>query len=171
MADDRTVLDADSLLAALVQHDVEFFVIGGLAVAVHGYPRATKDLDIVPRPSAENLVRLIEVLGRLDATPHGVGDFKANEFPELTLETLVGGGNWCLATSFGRLDILQFVDGVFDTGVDFDSFWDRSITVEMPFGPVRVVGYDDLVEFKQAAGRPQDNTDLRALAEARSRRP
>ena len=43
-------LDADTILRTLIAHDVEFVVIGGLAVGAHGFPRATKDVDVVPRP-------------------------------------------------------------------------------------------------------------------------
>ena len=51
-------LDVKAILRALVAEDVEFLVIGDLAVAAHGYPRATVDLDIIPRPEPTNLERL-----------------------------------------------------------------------------------------------------------------
>ena len=56
---------ADELLLALGDADVRFVVIGGIAVGVHGYVRATEDLDIVPDPEAENLTRLSSLLRAL----------------------------------------------------------------------------------------------------------
>lgn len=56
---------------------VDYVLIGGLAVGAHGFPRATKDLDIVPAPDAANLDRLATLLRRVGAQHHGLGDFDA----------------------------------------------------------------------------------------------
>ena len=74
-------LDADTILRVLVEHGVEFVVVGGFAVALHGFPRATKDLDIVPGQDAENHNRLYEALSNLDAQPVEIGDFRPEELP------------------------------------------------------------------------------------------
>jgi hypothetical protein len=75
------MFQADELLLALRDAEVGFVVIGGIAVGVHGYVRATKDLDIVPDPGLENLTRLAWLLRELDAEHVGVGEFSADEFP------------------------------------------------------------------------------------------
>ena len=75
------MFQADELLLALRDAQVRFVVIGGIAVGVHGYVRATKDLDIVPDPEPENVTRLSSLLRALDAQHVGVGDFAADEFP------------------------------------------------------------------------------------------
>ena len=56
------MFEPDDLLVALTDANVEFVVIGGVAVGVHGFVRATKDLDIVPDPALENLTRLAKLL-------------------------------------------------------------------------------------------------------------
>jgi len=56
------MFEPDDLLLALTGAEVEFVVIGGVAVGVHGFIRATKDLDIVPDPSPANLERLARML-------------------------------------------------------------------------------------------------------------
>jgi len=61
----------DELLAPLSDGGVEFVLIGGLAVGAHGFPRATKDVDIVPAPDDANLHRLAAVLRKLDAAHFG----------------------------------------------------------------------------------------------------
>jgi hypothetical protein len=64
----------DELIAALADAGVDYVLIGGLAVGAHGFPRATKDIDIVPAPDGSNLERLAAVLRTVDARHHGLGD-------------------------------------------------------------------------------------------------
>lgn len=156
------------LLGALVTAKVDFFVIGGLAVAAHGYERATKDIDVVPSPDPGNLARLSAVLHELDAEQLDVGDFRPEELPvTLSAEGLAAGGNWALMTRYGRIDVLQYQDGVLESDDDYAAFAARALVVETPVGPVSFVAYEDLLRMKYGAGRDQDLTDIRALREAR----
>ena len=102
------------LLLALREAQVRFVVIGGIAVGVHGYLRATKDLDVVPDPEPENLARLSSLLRELDAEHVGVADFAADEFPydPTDPEQLAQGANFRLETRLGPLDIMQWVAGI-----------------------------------------------------------
>jgi len=108
------MFQADELLLALREAHVRFVVIGGIAVGVHGYVRATRDLDIVPDPEPENLARLSSLLRELDAEHVGVGDFAAEEFPydPTDPEQLSQGANFRLETRLGPLDIMQWVSGI-----------------------------------------------------------
>ena len=108
----------DELIAALADGGVEYVLIGGLAVGAHGFPRATKDLDIVPAPDQPNLRRLAGVLRAIDARHFETGDFDPAEFPFDPLDPgdLREGGNFVLATRLGRLDIMQWVPGCPATG-------------------------------------------------------
>jgi hypothetical protein len=69
------------VLGALRDHRVDFLVIGGIAVAAHGYVRATKDVDIIPNPERDNVERLMAALVALDARPD-LGDVRAEEMPD-----------------------------------------------------------------------------------------
>ncbi len=142
---------------------MSFVVIGGFAVGAHGYPRATKDLDIVPDPDPTNIERLAAVLEELDAAVLGVEDFTPEEVIQPDAEGLRMGGNFVLLTSSGRLDVMQIV------GPDFEFADLESAAVEDEvFGHrVRFCGYDHLVAMKEAAGRPEDLIDLERLREAR----
>jgi len=103
---DISRLDVEGLLEALDAARVRFVVIGGFAVGAHGYPRATKDLDIVPDPDPDNLERLAAVLADLDATVLGMEEFAEDEVVQPNVAGLKMGGNIVLATSRGRLDIM-----------------------------------------------------------------
>jgi hypothetical protein len=73
---------------------------------VHGFVRATKDLDIVPEPSPENLARLARLLGEIDAQHVGLADFSPEEFPYDPTEPLqlAEGANFRLETNLGPID-------------------------------------------------------------------
>jgi hypothetical protein len=156
---------ADELLLALGEAHVRFVVIGGIAVGVHGYVRATKDLDIVPEPEFENLTRLSSLLRELDAQHVGVGDFAAEEFPydPTDPEQLALGANFRLETRLGPLDIMQWVAGI-DEEPAYPALAREAITVEFRGGQLLVCGLEHLRTMKQAAGREQDLQDLRGLS-------
>ena len=160
--------DIPAILAALVEHTVSFLVIGGAAVAHHGFVRTTKDLDIVPEPSRANLARLWEALVEMKAQPLALGDFRIEELPvPFALEGLCEGGNWDIATTYGRIDVLQYVEGKLETAEDYDRLDLKAEEARYDFGAVRYVSFEDLIDFKNIAGRDQDLIDIRALREAR----
>jgi len=151
------------LLRVLRAHEVEFVVIGGFALGFHGAARATKDVDIVPKPGDENLGRLWRALAELEAEPQGLEDFRPEELPvEWGLEGLIeGGGNWILHTRLGRLDVMQWVE-------PFESYEElRADAVEQYVDEVGasilVAGLDDLILMKETAGRDQDLMDVTRL--------
>jgi hypothetical protein len=159
-----TELDIRGILAELTREDVEFLIIGGVAVGFHGYVRATKDVDIVPAPDPQNLERLTQVLRGLDAQIEGAEDFENEELPDpLDPEALALGGNWVLRTRLGRFDIMQWIGE--------DELWGKlspaAIEAEIDGLPIKVVSYEDLVALKKMANRPEDVTDLQRLRQAR----
>jgi hypothetical protein len=154
------------MLRVLREHEVAFVVIGGFSLAAHGFMRGTKDVDIVPEPSRDNLERLLVALAALHAEPLEVGDFRPEEMPvELDLEGLSSGGNWALRTTYGRLDVMQHVSGI----DGYEALRARAVqeTIEEVGGGVWFAGRDDLIRMKAAAGRPQDIVDIQALERAR----
>ncbi|HEX5762688.1 MAG TPA: hypothetical protein VFY04_06160 [Solirubrobacterales bacterium] len=157
-------LDIQKILDALREEDVEFLVIGGVAVGFHGYVRATKDIDIVPSPNNGNLGRLARVLDRLDAEVEGAEEFEGEELPNpLDPEALALGGNWVLSTKFGRFDVMQWLGE--------EELWAKlsptALTTEIGGIAVKMVDYESLVALKRQAGRPEDLADLQRLRQAR----
>ena len=155
----RRALDPRALLAALRAHHVEFVVIGGFCVVAHGVVRATKDVDIVPAPSAANRARLAGALSALLAEVD-LGDMPPHE-PGLQPdeEGLAAGGNWMLQTIHGRLDVMQDVPGL--------SSWAQLRARALESGGVLYAGYEDLIGMKSAAGRDEDLIDIAKLRAAR----
>ena len=160
--------DVPAILTTLIAHEVAFIVIGGVAVVHHGFLRTTNDLDIVPDPTEQNLRRLWDALMEMEAEPLSLSDFRPEELPApFNLEGLLNLGNWDLATKYGRIDILQYVVGKLETPEDYEGLAQRADRAEFDFGTVLFASYEDIIDFKNLAGRDQDLTDIRALREAR----
>lgn len=103
-------LDLRGLLLALTEQQVDFVVIGGVAVAAHGYVRATADLDLVPDPAVANADRLARALASLGASlpqTDGRPFIAAGDVTALKRRR-----NMTLETSQGGLDIVQQAPGV-----------------------------------------------------------
>jgi predicted nucleotidyltransferase len=148
------------LLHRLTAGGVDYVVIGGVAVALQGYGRATKDLDIVYATDPTNLDALGAVLIAADARLRGIPE----DVP------FVPDGRTLRRTQILTLDT---VDGGLDLLVDpsgappYEILRSRSELVDYEGLQIRVVGLEDLLSMKRAASRPQDLADVEALETAR----
>jgi hypothetical protein len=142
--------DFRDLLVALVDAGADFVLIGGWAVAVHGRPRATEDLDVLVRPAAENAARVYRALVAFGApvAAHGVSsDLFAGE-----------GYGYRFGVKPNLVEILTTV-----SGVDFDTAAADPIRVDVDGRAVPVIGRAALLQNKRAAARDKDLDDVRWL--------
>lgn len=161
-------LDPVPLLRHLSEHGVEHIIIGGFAVVAHGHVRPSKDLDIVPEPSRENLERLVTALLAVNAADAEVGDFDPSEvvMSATCIDDLLQGGNFRLTTDLGDLDIMQWASGIESDDLYFE-LNQQSLDGDLEGVPVHVCSLEHLRAMKQAAGRPQDLEDLNRLGPQR----
>ncbi len=129
------------------QHKVKYVVIGGIAAALYGVPRATFDLDILVEATPENAHRLLEAL--LDA---GIGTASLTNVDELLSNEIT------IFEDRVRIDVQTSTPGL-----RFQDAWKRRKTMEYRGQSFYVVSREDLICSKRAAGRDVDLEDVRLL--------
>jgi predicted nucleotidyltransferase len=147
--------DFKDLLAEFAHDEVEVVLVGGYAVAFHGRPRATKDIDLVLEGSNGNLARAAAALSRFGAPPSVVEGVRT-----MTPVDVVYMGQPPL-----RIDFLRSIEGV-----EAADLFARAIPGELDGVPVRVICLDDLIANKRAVGRDQDLIDAKLLERVRDKR-
>lgn len=144
------------LLGRLSAADVDFVLIGGLAVVTQGYPRLTRDIDITYAPEQANLDSLGSVLVELNARLRGVAEDVPFVPDGATLRrTMI----LTLTTDLGALDLLGAPPGA----PDYATLRRRADRVDVAGVRVLVASIEDLLAMKHAAGRPRDLDDIQAL--------
>lgn len=145
--------DFKDLLEVFAREGVRYLLVGGYAVAFHSVPRFTKDIDLWIDPSPTNVEAAARALELFGAPPDIVSAWRGGAPDEIVY--------------FGRppfrVDLLRSLPGG-----DFASAFARRATGEWKEASVQVIGKDDLIAIKRAAGRPQDLLDVRALERTRA---
>jgi len=150
----RIELNADwnDFLRLLLSHHVRFLLVGGHAVAGHGEPRLTEDLDVYVDVSAANARRLRKVL-----VEFGLGSATPSES-----ELLERGRIWMIGRKPHRIDILTEIDGV-----AFEECWLGRTEADFAPAPIPVIGRTELIKNKRASGREKDRADVERLEQFR----
>jgi len=144
----RLPKDFKELLQLLNSKKIEYLVVGGYAVAVYGYPRATGDMDIWIAISEDNAQKIVEALKEF-----GFNTPQLNE--ELFLEK---GKNIRMGNPPLRIEILTSIDGV-----KFAECYGNKKTVTIDDIDINFISLEDLKKNKKASGRHQDLADLENL--------
>ena len=142
--------DFKEFVELLNRHEVEYLIVGGYALGIHGYPRYTGDLDVWINPTPENGRKMILVMDGFGFASMG-----------LTWQDFSASGN---VIQMGhppfRIDVLTQPDGV-----EFGECYSRRILVEYQGVELSVIGLEDFKKNKRASGRPKDLLDLSGLSE------
>ena len=144
---------------------VDYVVVGGGAAALHGAPRLTFDVDIVPAASTGNRDRLFRALTKLATCVREPGKRRLPLTKPLFAQSCAAGGQLRLQTQVGPLDILWRLRD----GRGYEEIAAQSVLLSDRERQIRVVGIDELIEIKLAAGRPQDQQDVQYLKRIRKR--
>jgi len=140
--------DYKDMLHALSDEKVKFLLVGAYALAAHGYPRATMDIDIWVMPSPQNADAVLRALRRFGAPLHN-----------LTKEDLLKDGTiFQIGVAPRRSDIITAA-----SGLQFDKVYGRSLSVNIEGIEVHIPLIDDLIRNKRASGRTKDLVDAEAL--------
>lgn len=142
--------DFKEFIGLLNSTGVEYLIVGGYALAAHGHPRYTGDLDIWVRPAPENVVRLMHALKTFGFGNVGLS---AEDFAEPQAVIQLG-------YPPARIDLLTAIDGV-----EFEGCYLRRVPMQVSGVELPIIHLADFRANKRAAGRPKDLADLAALDE------
>lgn len=140
--------DFEEFVACLNKHKVEYLVIGGYALAFHGNPRHTGDLDIWIAISDDNAKKMCFVINEFGMSSLGL---KKEDFLKQGLITQIGYPPL-------RIDILNEIDGI-----TFSDAYKNKLVIDIDGLMVDYIGLADLIKNKTASGRSQDITDVKTL--------
>lgn len=140
--------DYKEMLECLLEENVKFLLVGAYAVAVYGYPRATKDIDLFVRSAPDNAANLMKALRRFGAP---VSDVSEADF-------LSEGIIFQIGSSPRRIDIITRIDGV-----TFERAYANRKEIAVEGLNVPVISLEDLITNKRASGRLQDLADIEKL--------
>jgi len=143
-------MKTEDLLKLLKGHKAEFVIIGATAFPVHGYARATLDIDIFIRPTKANAER---VWAALRAFGYDVTDVRIEDLLKKKL---------LIRQYIVETDIHPFVKGI-----SFDDVWENKVRKKFGRTFVYFASLDDLIRMKSAAARPKDLEDLKYLRRLR----
>lgn len=144
--------DFRDILSAFLEEGVEFLLVGAYALAVHGVPRATGDIDLWVRPSESNADKVLRALAAFGAP---VSDIRPDDLrlPDAVLQ---------IGVVPRRIDILTTLDAV-----EFEDAWRNRTEVEVEGLSIPVIGRRDLIRNKKAVGRAQDMADVARMEDGR----
>jgi hypothetical protein len=148
--------DFRELLELLNSREVKYLLVGGYAVAGHGFPRFTADLDLWIEIEQQNAERVEMVLREFG---FGKSEFKATDFLRPGYAIQLGRKPY-------RVDILTSIDAV-----EFASAYARRVMLKDGGLDIPMIGLEDLLKNKRASGRPHDLEDVRRLEDRRRKIP
>ncbi len=144
--------DIREFIALCLSQKVEFLLVGGYALAFHGAPRFTEDIDLMVLVSPENADRLFHVLTEFGFGGTGI---TRNDFTEVDQVIQLG-------RAPNRIDILTGI-----SGVTWQEACSSRVAVNLDGLEIYMIGKTELIRNKQATGRPQDLADLARLRQGK----
>ena len=142
--------DWRAFIESLNSNGVEYLIVGAVALAHHGLPRYTGDLDVLVRNTPENAQRLERML-----RDFGFGGLGLKQADFVNSYQVIQ-----LGLPPNRIDLLTSM-----TGVSFDEAWADKVEAELEGMKVKILGRQAMIRNKKATRRPQDLADLEALGE------
>ncbi|MBC7557288.1 MAG: hypothetical protein H7195_10045 [Chryseobacterium sp.] len=140
-------IDFIDFLALLKKYDVNYLLVGGYAVILHGYTRSTGDLDLWISKNSENYYRLIKVYGEFGAPIFSKEDFESDKLDV-----------WGIGVEPRKIEILTHVDGLI-----FEESYNHCNWLELNDFKVPYIDFEDLIKNKIASGRYKDLADIEQL--------
>jgi hypothetical protein len=154
------------IFQAFDERDLDYVVIGGVALVMHGVVRLTADLDLMVALDAENLRKLVEIMARLGYRPRVPEPAEALLDPRKRQEWREQ-KHMEVFSFYAPQQPLALIDIMIHEPLDYRTLRANAVRMNLHQLAVPVASIDDLIALKSQAGRPQDLEDIRALKELR----
>lgn len=159
----------EAIIQKFNQADVRYLVAGGLAVVAHGFVRFTADLDLVLDLAPENLEKTMGVLSSIGYRPRAPVELREFANPDMRSRWVREKG-LTVFSLFSDEHPATEIDLFVEEPFEFEKAYGRSVRMEIANGvPATFVSFDDLLEMKRRANRPQDVQDIESLSRIRER--
>jgi len=142
--------DYRDILSIFSEKKVKYLLVGAYAMAAHGFPRSTMDIDLFIKPDPDNAVVVVNALDEFGAP---IGKLSADDLQKKDLIFQIG-------VAPRRIDILTSIDGI-----DFDEGFSRSVLINIEGIDVPVLSVPDIIFNKRTTGRMKDLADAETLEE------
>jgi predicted nucleotidyltransferase len=156
------LLDYQTIFKKLNQKKIDYLVVGGLAVNLHGIPRMTYDLDLMILLEPKNILEIVAFLSKLGYRPRAPVDPKELADGEKR-NSWIKEKNMKAFTFYSDKHPLGEIDLLIDTPVPYPQLKKRAISIEIQGVPIPVVSIPDLIRLKRKTGRKQDISDVQLL--------
>ncbi len=152
----------ESVFRLLNETGIRYVVIGGIAVNLHGYQRATGDLDVAISLTDSEVLKFVRVAkahGFVPRVPVAIEDFAIREKREEWIQQK----NMTVFTVYNPKNPMEHMDVLINLFVDFETLFQNRIMTHYRTIPIPLASIPDLIKLKEHAGRDRDKMDIKAL--------
>jgi len=149
-------------LSEFYRQEVDYLVVGGLAVNLYGIPRVTQDIDILISFEKKNVEKLMDILKKLDYLPRVPVDHMLLADPR-TRKTWIKEKHMKVFSLYHKHNNFKVMDIMILTPVPYERAKPNRTTVDVEDIKIHLIGLDDLIKMKKVSGREQDLSDIEAI--------
>lgn len=153
-------------LSELYRNSIEYLIVGGLAVNLHGVPRVTHDIDIIVSTKNGNIKKLVEVFQKLNYSPRLPLDPIEMVKPE-SVKDWIENRNLIAFSFYHKKHNYQIVDVLLDYPLNFEESYKNKVIKKAGDIEIFLLSLDDLIKMKNHSGREQDISDIQLLEKVR----
>lgn len=158
----------EDIFRRLNEREVDYVVVGGVALVLHGVIRLTADLDLMVHLEEKNLTRFIETMEELGYRPKVPAPARSLLDPQMR-QRFVEEKNMKVFSFYHPQEAVSLVDIFIDEPADYGTIKAHSVKIRSGSTIIPIVSIDDLITLKRISGRPQDLADIAALEEVKKR--
>lgn len=150
------------VLEEFYKNQVDYLIVGGLALNLHGIPRVTQDIDFILNFSKENILKAVDVLEKLGYSPSINVNPRDLAVPEKVAEW-VSKKNMIAFSLHHKSENYKVIDIVISHNLDFEDSFKNAIIKKVNNIEIFIASIDDIIKMKQETGREQDKSDIEML--------